>query len=147
MDEFTFHLLEQLYELWEIKCSDKDKNPFYHNIPLISLDDQRRSNAFDFLHHEGLISVNTFTATLKITIKGAAYVEERRKNNMLHELQGQTLKLQELNFELQQQNLKIQDSLRKCQWGLLAIASFTLISTIWSPAKAFLVCLIKRLYP
>ena len=149
MDEYTFHLLEQVYETWEIDLSDKN-NPFYNNDKLQTVESRKKHQSYNFLKHEGFISSNGFNSIVTITVKGAAYVEECRRNQALY-------KLHEQNAQIQEQNIQIQNSLRKCQWGLLAITLLTLASNlltsdwiqneIWVPAKELYIQFLLRLNP
>ena len=59
MDEYTFHLLEQVYETWEIDLSDKN-NPFYNNDKLQTVESRKKHQSYNFLKHEGFISSNGF---------------------------------------------------------------------------------------
>jgi len=107
MDNFTFEILEKIYENRHFSPNDTTDNPDL-------LD--RKHEAYNLLVDNGYVLRNNKEYTFKITIKGSAYVEERRKNNHL--------------MELHEQNIDIQASLRNCQRLLIFIAFLQFLHTL-----------------
>ena len=105
MDNFTFEILEEIYEKGTIPY---EKEP---DTPLLS----KKHTSQCYLLKKGY-AIKPNSDSMEITIDGAAYVEEQRKNNHL--------------IELQEQNVDIQASLRNCQRLLIILAFLQLLHTL-----------------
>ncbi|MBR3723434.1 MAG: hypothetical protein IKN12_11865 [Selenomonadaceae bacterium] len=84
MDNFTFTILEEVYE--------KGKAPVEPNSNSSPLADRRYQSQLH-LKTKGYVTWTQRDPTMRITIDGSAYVEERRRNNHLLELQEQNNEL------------------------------------------------------
>ena len=109
MDNFTFAILEEVYEKGKVPVE-----PDSNSSPLAD----RRYRSQLHLKTKGYVTWTQHDPTMRITIDGSAYVEERRRNNHL--------------LELQEQNVDIQRSLRNCQRWLIVLTVITLLHTFGS---------------